>query len=110
MAVDKQQIFYVKATHGLLNKTEYKFEIIFVLDTCLAIKQIEHSKVDKGKGLLYPNLPTEPPLIEEVSPPPAKRALFQLPNEDSVAKKKIETNTNDLNLSSAQINAKPKSE
>ncbi|KAL2494061.1 Replication factor-A C terminal domain-containing protein [Forsythia ovata] len=72
MAVDKQQIFYVKATQGLLNKTEYKFEIIFVLDTCLAITQIEHSKVDKGKGLLYPDLPTEPALIEEVSPPPAK--------------------------------------
>ncbi|KAL2492145.1 hypothetical protein Adt_27773 [Abeliophyllum distichum] len=110
MAVDKQQIFYVKATQGLINKTEYKFEIIFVLDTCLAITQIEHSKLDKGKGLLYPDLPTEPALIEEVFPPPAKRALFQLLDEDTVAKKKIETNTNDPNLPSAQINVKPKSE
>ncbi|KAL2455154.1 FAD binding 3 domain-containing protein [Abeliophyllum distichum] len=66
MADDKEQIFYVKATQGLINKTEYKFEIIFVLDTCLVITQIEHSKVDKGKGLLYPDLPTEPTLIEEV--------------------------------------------
>ncbi|KAL2455644.1 Replication factor A protein [Abeliophyllum distichum] len=66
MAVDKEQIFYVKATQGLINKTEYKFKIIFVLDTCLVITQIEHSKVDKGKGLLYPDLPTEPTLIEEV--------------------------------------------
>ncbi|KAL2492233.1 Uncharacterized protein Adt_27861 [Abeliophyllum distichum] len=110
MAVDKQQIFYVKATQGLINKTEYKFEIIFVLDTCLAITQIEHSKLDKGKGLLYPDLPTEPALIEEVFPPPAKRELFQLLDEDTVAKKKIETNTNDPNLPSAQINIKPKSE
>ncbi|KAL2454075.1 Uncharacterized protein Adt_48423 [Abeliophyllum distichum] len=110
MAVDKQQIFYVKATQGLVNKTEYKFEIIFVLDTCLAITQIEHSKLDKGKGLLYPDLPTEPALIEEVFPPPSKRALFQLLDEDTVAKKKIETNTNDPNLPSAQINVKPKSE
>ncbi|KAL2508885.1 Uncharacterized protein Fot_32532 [Forsythia ovata] len=74
MAVDKQQIFYVKATQGLPNKTEYKFEIIFVLDTCLAITEIEHSKVDKGKGLLYPDLPTKLALIEEVSPPPAKKS------------------------------------
>ncbi|KAL2478256.1 Uncharacterized protein Fot_47270 [Forsythia ovata] len=109
MAVDKQQIFYVKATQGLPNKTEYKFEIIFVLDTCLAITEIEHSKVDKGKGLLYPDIPTKPALIEEVSPPPAKRALFLLP-DDSVAKKKIEKNTNDPKLPSAQINVKPKSE
>ncbi|KAL2494596.1 replication protein A 70 kDa DNA-binding subunit D-like [Forsythia ovata] len=110
MAVDKQQIFYVKVTQGLPNKTEYKFEIISVLDTCLAITEIEHSKVDNGKGLLYPNLPTKPALIEEVSPPPVKKALFLLPDEDSVAKKKIEKNTNDPNLPSAQINVKPKSE
>ncbi|KAL2455676.1 replication protein A 70 kDa DNA-binding subunit D-like [Forsythia ovata] len=110
MAVDKQQLLYVKATQRLLNKTKYKFEIIFILDTCLAITQIEHSKVDKGKCLLYPDLPTEPALIEEVSSLLAKRALFQLPDEDSVAKKKIETNTNDPNLLSALINVKPKSE
>ncbi|KAL2454452.1 hypothetical protein Adt_40282 [Abeliophyllum distichum] len=110
MAIDKKQIFYVKATQGLPNKIEYKFKIIFVMDTCLAITEIEHLKVDKEKCLLYPELTTKPTLIEEVSPPPAKRALFQLPGEDNVAKTKIEKNTNDPNLPSAQINVKPKSE
>ncbi|KAL2473148.1 replication protein A 70 kDa DNA-binding subunit B-like [Forsythia ovata] len=110
IAVDKQNIFYVKTTQGLPNKTEYKFEIIFVLDTCLAITEIEYSKVDKGKCLLYPDLTIEPALIEEVSTLQSKRALFQLADEDSVAKKKIEKNTNNLNLPSAPINVKPKSE
>ncbi|KAL2489734.1 Uncharacterized protein Fot_43026 [Forsythia ovata] len=109
MAIDKQQIFYVKATQGLPNKIEYKFKIIFVLDTCLAITEIKHSGVDKGKVLHYPDQTIESALSEDVSLPPAKRALFELPDEDSIAKKKIEKNTNDSNFPSAQINDKPKS-
>ncbi|KAL2508228.1 Uncharacterized protein Fot_31875 [Forsythia ovata] len=103
MAIDKQQIFYVKATQRLPNKTEYKFEIIFVLDTCLAITEIEHSKVNKGKCLLYRDLPTKAALIEELSQPLAKRAMFQLPDEDIVAKDKIEKNTNDPNFPTALL-------
>ncbi|KAL2501211.1 hypothetical protein Fot_35059 [Forsythia ovata] len=110
MAVDKQQIFCVKVAQGLPNKTEYMFKIIFVLDKCLAITKIEHSEVDKGKCLLYTDQTTESAIIEEFSSPPTKRASFQLPDEDSFTKKKIEKNTNDSNLQSAQINVKPKTE
>ncbi|KAL2529156.1 Nucleic acid-binding [Forsythia ovata] len=78
---------------------------------CSSETLMQHSKkLTKANVLLYPDQTTQSALIEEVSPRPAKRALFQLTDEHIIAKKKIEKNTNDPNLPSAQINVKPKSE
>ncbi|CAA2992121.1 Hypothetical predicted protein [Olea europaea subsp. europaea] len=94
----KEHIFYVKVTQLEPNTAEYKYEIIFVLNAFSTIAGGTEQPSREEKGFLCPGEKDDND-IQEMSPPSAKRSLFQTSNElvlpSIKAKTKISTSSSE---------------
>ncbi|KAL2472283.1 Replication protein A 70 kDa DNA-binding subunit B [Abeliophyllum distichum] len=94
LATEEEKTFYIKAIQQNEEATEFKYELLFVLGSDSTVTAGNQQSKDKGKSPMVEDEQSQQMDSKDVTPPPAKRSLFQTPETPLPTKKKTEIGTN----------------
>ncbi|KAL2552917.1 replication protein A 70 kDa DNA-binding subunit D-like [Forsythia ovata] len=89
-----EKTFYIKAIQQNQEATEFKYELLFILGSDSTVTTGNQQSKDKGKSPMLEDEQSQQMDSKLVTPPPAKRSLFQTPETPLPTKKKTEIDTN----------------
>ncbi|KAL2465108.1 Replication protein A 70 kDa DNA-binding subunit B [Abeliophyllum distichum] len=78
-----RKTFYIKAIQQNEEATEFKYELLFVLGSDSTVTAGNQQSKDKGKSPMVEDEQSQQMDSKDVTPPPAKRSLFQTPENTS---------------------------
>ncbi|KAL2499049.1 Replication protein A 70 kDa DNA-binding subunit B [Abeliophyllum distichum] len=90
LATEEEKTFYIKAIQQNEEATEFKYELLFVLGSDSTVTAGNQQSKDKGKSPMVEDEQSQQMDSKDVTPPPAKRSLFQTPETPLPTKKKTE--------------------
>ncbi|KAL2484943.1 Replication protein A 70 kDa DNA-binding subunit B [Abeliophyllum distichum] len=90
LATEEEKTFYIKAIQQNEEATEFKYELLFVLGSDSTVTVGNQQSKDKGKSPMLEDEQSQQMDSKDVTPPPAKRSLFQTPETPLPTKKKTE--------------------
>ncbi|KAL2537363.1 replication protein A 70 kDa DNA-binding subunit D-like [Forsythia ovata] len=94
LATEEEKTFYIKAIQQNQEATEFKYELLFILGSDSTVTTGNQQSKDKGKSPMLEDEQSQQMDSKLVTPPPAKRSLFQTPETPLPTKKKTEIDTN----------------
>ncbi|KAL2474040.1 replication protein A 70 kDa DNA-binding subunit D-like [Forsythia ovata] len=93
LATEEEKTFYIKAIQQNQEATEFKYELLFILGSDSTVTTGNQQSKDKGKSPMLEDEQSQQMDSKLVTPPPAKRSLFQTPETPLPTKKKTEIDT-----------------
>ncbi|KAL2553233.1 hypothetical protein Fot_06852 [Forsythia ovata] len=93
-ATEEEKTFYIKAIQQNQEATEFKCELLFILDGDSSVTTGNQQSKDKEKSSMLEDEQSRQMDTKLVTPPPAKRSLFQTPDTPLPTNKKTEIDTN----------------
>ncbi|KAL2502580.1 replication protein A 70 kDa DNA-binding subunit D-like [Forsythia ovata] len=93
LATEEEKTFYIKAIQQNQEATEFKYELLFILGSDSTVTTGNQQSKDKGKSPMLEDEQSQQMDSKLVTPPPAKRSLFQTPETLLPTKKKTEIDT-----------------